>query len=48
MRIQIDRMLQALVARRFVLLQFFMLAGFTIPAEIDEQVIISNRHGGAP
>jgi hypothetical protein len=36
MRIQIDRMLQALVARRFVLLQFFMLAGFAILAEVDK------------
>jgi hypothetical protein len=41
-------MLQALVAGRLVFLQFFILAGFAILAEVDKQIIISDRHDGTP
>lgn len=47
-RIQIDRMLQAFIAGRLILLQLFMLASLTILAKVDKQVIISNRHSRAP
>jgi hypothetical protein len=36
MRIQVHRMLQALVAGRLILLQLFMLACFAILAEVDK------------
>jgi hypothetical protein len=48
MRIQIYWILQALVAGRLILLQLFMLAGLAILAEVDKQVVISDRHSDAP
>jgi hypothetical protein len=41
-------MLQAFVARRLMFLQLFMLTSLAILAEVDKQVIISDRHDGTP